>query len=298
MRNMRQITIILNVWLAVLLGLSCWVLSADAAESIPRLAGIVMFPDPKLALLEAVPRLNEARYLLLAEGQREAEVEVVEINAAQRSVRVNLYAKAGMVPLTLTNLALKSGPGVCLDSAALDPVLRLYGKLANRTLLLSSLLPQVTLTLKAEVTNAAEAARVLQSALAEKGISSVPDGNRFLMVVPKAEASKVKPLAARIKSSGVASSGGETLPPGIIQFINSSPAQVLEIYASLVGRKVQRGEPWPSDVAPSINLVTQTPVSKEEAIYALGTVLEWAGLKLVRVGEDGLKAVPAPENRR
>jgi hypothetical protein len=62
--------------------------------------------------------------------------------------------------------------------------------------------------------------------------------------------------------------------------------------------KVQRAETWPSGVASGITLVTQTPVSKDEAIYALGTVLEWAGLKLVRVGEDGLKAVPAPENRR
>ena len=298
MKNKRQITIILKFGLAVLAGLPCGVLAADAAQSIPRLAGIVMLPDLKLALLEPVPRLNDARYLILAEGQRDTEIEVVKIDPANRSVKLNIYAKASMVPLTLTNLALMSGSGVCLDSATLDPVLTLYGRLSNRTLLRSSLLPQVSLTLNAVTTNDAEAAQVLQSALAEKGISSVPDGNRFLMVVPKIEASTVKPRAAQIKSSAVAGSGGETLAPGMIDFINVDPAQVLDIYALLVGRKVQRAKSWSSGVALTINLVTQTPVSKEEAIYALGTVLEWAGLKLVRVGEDGLKAVPAPGNRR
>ena len=257
-----------------------------------------MLPDLKLALLEPVPRLNEARYLLLAEGQRDTEIEVVKIDPANRSVKLNIYAKAGLVPLTLTNLALKPGPGVFLDNAKLDPVLCLYGKLCNRTLLRSSLLPQDSLTLNAAATNYAEAAQVLQSALAGKGISSVPDGNRFLMVVPKIEASTVKPRAAQIKSSAAAGSGGETLTPGMIDFINVDPAQVLDIYALLVGRKVQRAKSWSSGVAVTINLVTQTPVSKEEAIYALETVLEWAGLKLVRVGEDSLKAVPAPENRR
>jgi hypothetical protein len=298
MKNMRQIKMITKFWLAVLVGLPYWVLSADAAESIPRLSGIVMLPGHKLALLEAASPPNEARYQFLSERQRDAEIEVVKIDPANRSMKLNLYAKAGMVHLTLTNLALKSAQGVCLDDAALDPVLRLYGELANRTLLRSSLLPQFTLTLNAGATNDAEAAHVLQSALAEKGISILPDGKRFLMVIPKTEASTVKPLASQIKSSAAAGSADETFPPGMIQFFNSLPMQVLEVYASLLGRKVQRAEPWPSDVAPGIKLVTQTPVSKDEAIYALGTVLEWAGLKLVRVGEDGLKAVPAPENRR
>jgi hypothetical protein len=298
MKNIRQITMILKFGLAVLVGLPYRVLSADAAESIPRLAGIVMLPGLKLALLEAASPPNESSYQFLSERQRDAEIDVVKIDPINRSVKLNLYAKAGMIPLTLTNLALKSAQGVCLDNAALDPVLRLYGELANLTLLRSSLLPQLTLTLSAGATNDAEAAHVLQSALAEKGISILPDGKRFLMVIPKTEASTVKPLASQMKSSAAAGSGDETFPPGMIQFFNSPPMQVLEVYASLVGRKVQRAEPWPSDVAPGIKLVIQTPVSKDEAIYALGTVLEWAGLKLVRVGEDGLKAVPAPENRR
>jgi len=298
MRVMHQIKIIRKFWLAMLVGLPGGALSADSAEATPRLLGVVALPNLKLALLEVAPPVNEGRCLLLGEGQRETEVQVVKINPAQPSVRVNHYAKAGKISLTLTNLALKPGLGICLDNAKLDPVLRLYGRLRNRTLLRSSLLPQVSLTLNAVAANYAEAAQVLQSALAEKGISSVPDGDRFLMLVPKVEASTVNPLAARIKPSTLSGSGGENFPPGMIQFNNTSPAQVLEVYGSLVGRKVQRAKPWPSVVAPSINLVTQTPVSKEEAIYALETVLEWAGLKLVRVGEDGLKAVPAPENRR
>jgi len=37
----------LRFWLVVLVGLPCGVPSADAAESIPKLAGIVMLPAPK-----------------------------------------------------------------------------------------------------------------------------------------------------------------------------------------------------------------------------------------------------------
>ena len=67
MRNLPLTAIILNVWLAVLVDLPCGVLAEDAADSIPRLAGIVMLPDLKLALLQAAPPLDEARYQLLAE---------------------------------------------------------------------------------------------------------------------------------------------------------------------------------------------------------------------------------------
>ena len=295
---MQQISVFLKLGLAVLVSHPGGALLADAAETLPKLVGIVALPNLKRALLEVEPPVNARRYLLLGEGQREARIEVAQINPAQPSVRINYYAQAGVLSHTLTNLALPPGSGLCLDAVKLDPVLQLYGQLTNRTLLRSTMLPEVSLTLNAATTNCAAAAQALQSALAEKGISSVPDGNRFLMVVPKAEAATVKPRAAGIKSAAVTGAEGEMLAPGMIDFRNADARQVLDIYALLVGRKLQRTEFRSNSLANTITLVTQTPVTKEEAIYALETVLEWSGLQLVREGEEGLKVVPVPDNRR
>jgi len=291
----RNVRYTLGLALTLLVVLARGPRPAEAAESVPRLAGVVNLPDLKLAVLEVTPP-GEARDMLLAEGQRQADLEVLHIDPARREMKLRRSAKTGAVPLTLTNLALAANPGVSLDCVKLDSVLALFARFTNRTLLRSSLLPQITLTLNATANNAAEAAQAFQAALAGKAICSVPDGDRFLMVVPKAAAARVKPLAAQLKPAP--DSGGELFPAGMIQFFDSPPAQVLEVYASVLGRKVQPPKPWPAGVARGIKLETQTPLSKEEASYALATVLEWAGLKLIPVGADLLKAVPAPENRR
>jgi general secretion pathway protein D len=67
--------------------------------------------------------------------------------------------------------------------------------------------------------------------------------------------------------------------------------QVLDVYAGLVGRTILRaGLP-----SASITLVTQTPLTKSEAIEALQAVLALNGIALVNIGDKFVKAGPVEQ---
>jgi hypothetical protein len=277
----------------------CGEASATDGEFKMKLSGMVTLPDWKCALLETGRLPHEQPILLLGEGICDGGVEMVEINPSIRSVRLNLLAKGGAVTssMALTNQALSSNSGVSLDSVQLDWVLRLFGDLTNRMLLRWPQLPKITLTINAAATNRAGAAQVLQAALAEKGISVIPDGNHFLMVLPREEASNVKTLASRIKTTAPDAAGVEIIEAGMIFLLNMDVEQVLQLYAALVGRKLlpfERGAGYPRF---GVTLQNQIPLSKDEAIYAMETVLGWAGVEINPIGEDGLRVVQIPKNR-
>ena len=88
-----------------------------------------------------------------------------------------------------------------LDNADIEPVLALYSEFTQRTLLKPLLGGIPWFTLQATAMNRAEAALVLEKALDAREIASIPDGTRFLMVVPKRQAATVKPRSLELKSS-------------------------------------------------------------------------------------------------
>ncbi len=145
----------------------------------------------------------------------------------------------------------------------------------------------------------------LERKFAADGIVAIPDGDKFMMVVPKVLASVVSPRSSEIKSSRnppraaqtnkPASGSEELIPAGTINFWGVDAAQAADIYARLVSREMDRSERFPGGPCPSgIFLKTITPLTKEEAIYALETELLWCGVKMVSVGDKMMKAVAAP----
>jgi general secretion pathway protein D len=81
----------------------------------------------------------------------------------------------------------------------------------------------------------------------------------------------------------------QIIPKGTIQFPAADLDQVLEIYADLVNRTILRPAALP---AGTITLMTQTDLTKAEAIQALDAVLALNGISMIDIGEKFVKAVP------
>jgi general secretion pathway protein D len=84
--------------------------------------------------------------------------------------------------------------------------------------------------------------------------------------------------------------GQETIiQTGEINFPNTELTAVLPIYARLVNRTILRPTSLPT---PNITLVTQTPLTKREAIQAFDAVFALNGITMVNVGDKFVKMVP------
>ena len=268
---------------------------AQTTAPMLRLSGIVHLSDAKIAVLEAPPVGSQSRgdSFVLSERQREGLLEVLEIQPKTRTVRVKLFSDGGSSVLTLTNNASHAAAnvsGIVFENASLEPVLRLHSGFSQRTLLRSPSLPRLSFSLVAGAENRAAAALAIQRALNEKGVATIPDGEKFMMIVPREQAASVKPRASEIKPSGAVES--EILPPGVIDFRDTGIPQVLQIYAELCQRKCDYSAPMPPTVVGSIQFHNQTSLNRAEVVYALDTLLGWAGLKMIASGENQMKPVP------
>jgi len=291
-----------SILLLLLICLSLPQLVADPSPSNPRLAGIVNLPEQKLALLFTDPKSSSSNWgwVLLSELQSQEGIEVRRITPETGAVEL-LFGGTN-VQLTVSppgggNLVPISGGGLVLVKAGIDPVLDLYGLFKNRTLLRSPRLPATTFTLAALATNRVQAGLVLEKALAGKGIVTIPDGDKFLMVVPESEASTVKPRSSEIKTSRGDESKPELIPVGNIRFTKVDLRQVAQVYAALIGRKLDLTQGFTRETG-FIKFHNQTPLSKEESVYALDTLFSWQGVKVEPVGDDLARIVLIPHDTK
>ena len=183
-------------------------------------------------------------------------------------------------------------PGLVLEDARFSQVLMIYQRLSGRTLLIHPALPEYSVNLSAEASNPAEATLVLEKEFARKKIAVIPDGDKFTMVVPESQLTGVKPRSTETKPQE-----GELLPAGVITFLNVDLVQVATIYAALMGRKLDR-QALPPRATRNINLKTQTPLTREEARYALDTLFRWQGLQMIPEGDDLMRLAPVPASER
>jgi hypothetical protein len=178
----------------------------------------------------------------------------------------------------------------------------LYQQLVGRTLLLHPSLPPSSVSLNATATNPTEAALILEKEFAAQGIATIPDGDKFIMVVPKSHLAAARPRSREIRPASPPTRKGntttdESIPPGVIHFQGVLPGQATVIYAELLRRKLDRTTPLPPSMGP-LNIKTETPLSLEEAQYALDVLFAWHGFKLVPSGDEFLKPVAISESER
>jgi hypothetical protein len=295
-----QYSIILRILPMLSLLATCLLLPqlfAGTRPSVPRLAGIVNLPNQKAALLDFSPPGSAPRLLVLRENQRDGDIEVIRINFLTGSVE--LWPGWTNTPVTVSlqrhgNHFETVAGSLEFVGAGIDPVLSLYAECKGSTLLRWPRLPATSFTLAASTTNQAQAALVLEKALAERGIATIQDGDKFLMVVPESEATAVKPHSSEIKPPTGNGGRSDLVPVGVICFSNADLNQAAQIYAELIGRKLDQTQPLARPTL-AINFKNQTPLSKEECAYALDTLFRWQGVKVVPVAQDLARMLPSSD---
>jgi hypothetical protein len=273
-------------------------LLAGTAPPYPRLAGFVQLPGLRAALLETVPTLSGRHFLIQREGQRDGDLESLQIDPQAGTVKLRVGRTNSVLTLSLRRQAHQPETGVNsleLVDVDLEPVLDLYAECKGRTLLRWPRLPATSFTLNASTPNRARAGLVLEKALAEKGIDTIPDGEKFLMIVPESEAATVRPHSAEIESP--TGNGGEAglLPAGAINIPNADLNIVAKIYADLIQRKLDQTQRLALPTL-AIKFQNLSPLSKEECAYALETLFRWQGVRLVPAGDGLAKVVPIPKS--
>ena len=169
-----------------------------------------------------------------------------------------------------------------------------YGNLTGKTVLRPSTLPRlpdsITADLPADKTNAI--ARI-ERALAEQGLVVLQDGPHFVRISRKEARESL--TNAPLRGAELAPlNGQETVAPGMINLGGADLNQVLEIYAALSQRTVLRPATLP---APTIKLKTQCPLTRQEVVYAIATVLALNGICLVDDGAKFVQAVPMAQRK-
>ncbi len=267
------------------------------AATSPRLAGIVNFPNRKAAILEKVP--DSGRYFLLGVNERHDGAQLLKLKPYQGTAQLSVSEENSRVTLKLdpplVQASRAEAPGfprrlfssgsdqrhsLALDHANTHLVLFLYAQLTGRTVLCSPRLPATTFSLTATGTDHGQIARRLENALAESGIASIPDGSKFLLVVPTSEVSSVRPRSSELTSPpGGKNRSALFLGGAFINFPDTEVKEVLRFYADLTGHPLDQTQGLP--LTHTINFTTQTPLNPEECAYALETLIGWQRLNSV-----------------
>lgn len=258
---------------------------AQAPKSLPTLNGIARLGDRESIVL-AVPRTIRPGFvasqtLILHEHEREGDVVVAAINLAAGTAELSYHGSNLLLHLSAPNLNSAGRNQINLTNAPLDAVLKLLAAASNRTLLEHPQLPAARCAVMGSADDPLATTQIFAQALTNHGIAIIPDGEKFLQLVPQHLAEKVRTRSGELKSTTSAGASEADLPARTITFISAKMSQIAPIYASLIGREFDRAEsPALNRPLPEVSLQTQTPLSKAEICYALDVVLAWCGVKI------------------
>jgi hypothetical protein len=256
---------------------------AEVPQTIPRLSGLINLPEMKLVRIDIASPVGLDKFFL-AKGQAADKIEVIEIQPQKGTAKLRLLKNNSIVVVTNTALKIEGDvSGIALENVEIGSLFWLLGELSQRTILHPVLEIEPIRSLMVAATNREDAARLLGESLQKHGLFTVRDGTRFLMALPKTMVAKSESGSLPIDASG------ELLPAGVIYFPHTSIRQVAPIYAELKNCKLEDIPGSFSDQPIEFN--NQTPLTREESLYALDKVLGWAGVKLVPAGEGRIKLI-------
>jgi len=278
----------------------------------PRLVGLVNLGNFEYAVFEKVQ--GGGQYFMLRKHESHDGVTLERMNHKNRTVMVTLTGTRSDVELGLEgqparpkrtgmsgffkNLgdALTADPeGIVLKGANVDLVLFLYSQLTSLTLLQATSLPDESFDVEINTSGPNDAAQGLKRALRTKGITTTGDGPKFLLVVPQADVTAARQLAAQLRSSAHNNEPPGLFPGGaIINLPNSELNEVVNLYSTMTGRSLDQGQPLPS-LSARVRFTTQTPLDPKECIYACEMLLGLRGLKIIPVGENSFCFVERSE---
>ena len=181
---------------------------------------------------------------------------------------------------------------MCLFSAFLADASTLdaYGSLTSRTILMPYLPPSTTAALPSELPpDKALAVEQIEAALSKAGVAIVQDGPSFTRLFPDSKAWRDLMTNAPLRGAQLHLTNDAQLAPGSILFMSADTTTVLGLYSALKQRTILRPANFPT---PPMDLKTQCGLSKEEAVYALETLLVMHGLCAVDDGGQLVQIIP------
>jgi hypothetical protein len=286
--------------LATVIAFSIFQLRAETASPSATLTGIVNLPGVKIALLE-VQSAQRKIELVLGEGQRDEPVEVTEIRPDEGRVNVRIKGEPVWLNLGIATNSPSENASIVLTNASLGHVLFLYSRCTGCSLLQHPLLSRDTrFNLISDAPTLQETRHAIEAAFGEKHIATIPDGERFIIVAPNSEIVRIKPNAPKTHRSatGENTSADQMIPLGMLDLRRADDYQAAALYADLIGgKKLDLSQRITWTGPPAIYITAVTPLSKEEAIYALKTLLSWRNINIVPAAEGFVKAVRANDNR-
>jgi hypothetical protein len=174
-----------------------------------------------------------------------------------------------------------------LASAA---TLETYGELAGKTILAPSALLSLPDSIISELPpDKTNAIAFFEGELSKNGILVVQDGPSFVRLLRSGEWQAGLSNAPLRGAQLRASPSKELIPAGAVNFPGTDLAQVLNIYAELKNRTILRTRFLPS---PSVRFKNQRPLTREELVYALETVLALNRISTVDDGQAFVQIVP------
>lgn len=307
--------------------LALWAAEPTSVE----LKGIVQFPksgEPAqppgaqsgggspVALIEFQPwpQRTVEEFALLEEGQRQGAVEVIKIDVEAGVVQARVNGESRELLLALPKIPKRAasnatGGSIRLKEATRRETLEIYQQLVGRTLLRSSSVGngnRITLQLAGPAPSD-ELANSVEKAL--DGLVFHPDEDKFTVVGREGDFEKLTPelreFARNLKlampsppgAQGPKGSSGnkpdeDMVPAGVINFWNTDFFQVLQVFQELVNRTLLR----PASLTGSgIYLKTQTPLTREDVVYAMCAVLALDGVSFVDLDDKFLFVYPTSE---
>jgi len=167
----------------------------------------------------------------------------------------------------------------------LDEALDTYAGLTGKTILRASQLPFVSGGSASQIlADKSNAVARIESELVRSGITVVQDGPHFVRVFP----AQRQDLLTNTPLRGPELWTAERPPPGAIDFSNAGIEQCLQIYAEMRQRTLLRPAFLP---APPLKLKTMSPLTQEEAVYAITTMLALNDIVAVDDGNHVVQVV-------
>ena len=164
-----------------------------------------------------------------------------------------------------------------------------YSELTGRTLLQASALPQLTAPLTHQLpadTNAAAA--FLEAELAKQDIALVPDGAKFVRVLPAGW--RTTPLAAALEAIKVPSAEARQSATNHLSCPAIDLNTYLDFFSEFHQRTILRPAALPACV---IHFSTRQPLTHDEVVHAFRTVLLLNGIASADDGDKFVQVVPA-----
>jgi hypothetical protein len=134
----------------------------------------------------------------------------------------------------------------------------------------------------------AQAIWLLEAALQLNDIAISLSGDKFAFVTTTKGASRVAKFKA---PPPVKDPSDEKFPPGLVKFNEADRSIVLDIYRELVGQPLVRAPDLPPC---KVTLKSQTPLTRDEAVWLLESALYLGGIQCVPAGDKQVKVIRDP----